>query len=78
MVVPHAVELDGMPDWSARTETISGGVRLTVVARKPEAAIGGGMTGKEEERGQRCNEAGGYETGIAGGSPTHIPCLCSD
>jgi hypothetical protein len=38
MVVPHAVELDGMPDWSARTETIPGGVRLTVVARKPEAA----------------------------------------
>lgn len=38
MVVPHAAELDGMPDWSARTETIPGGVRLTVVARKPEAA----------------------------------------
>jgi hypothetical protein len=38
MVVPHAVELDGMPDWSARTETIPGGVRLTVVAKKPEAA----------------------------------------
>jgi hypothetical protein len=38
MVVPHAVELDGMPDWSARTEAIPGGVRLTVVARKPEAA----------------------------------------
>lgn len=38
MVVPHAVELDGMPEWSARTETIPGGVRLTVVARKPEAA----------------------------------------
>jgi predicted RNA binding protein YcfA (HicA-like mRNA interferase family) len=38
MVVPHAVELDRMPDWSARTETIPGGVRLTVVARKPEVA----------------------------------------
>jgi hypothetical protein len=38
MVVPHAAELDGMPDWSARTESIPGGVRLTVVARKPEAA----------------------------------------
>lgn len=38
MVVPHAVELDRMPDWSARTETIPGGVRLTVVARTPEAA----------------------------------------
>lgn len=38
MVVPHAVELDRMPDWSARTETIPGGVRLTVVARKPDAA----------------------------------------
>jgi len=38
MVVPHAVELDRMPDWSARAETIPGGVRLTVVARKPEGA----------------------------------------
>ena len=38
MVVPHAVELDRMPDWSARTETIPGGVRLTVVAKKPDAA----------------------------------------
>ena len=38
MVVPHAVELDGMADWSARTETIPGGVRLIVVAKKPEAA----------------------------------------
>ena len=38
MVVPHAAELDRMADWSARTEAIPGGVRLTVVARQPEAA----------------------------------------
>ena len=38
MVVPHAVELDRMPAFAARTETIPGGVRLIVVARKPEAA----------------------------------------
>jgi hypothetical protein len=36
MVVPHAAELDRMPDWSARTEILPGGVRLTVVARKPD------------------------------------------
>jgi hypothetical protein len=36
MVVPHAVELDRMPAWSATTEPIAGGVRLTVTARKPE------------------------------------------
>ena len=35
MVVPHAAELDGMPAWTARTEPIPGGVRLTVVARDP-------------------------------------------
>ena len=33
MVIPHAVELDGMPQWSARTERIPGGVRLTVKAK---------------------------------------------
>lgn len=33
MVVPHALELDRMPEWSARTEPIAGGVRLTVVAK---------------------------------------------
>jgi len=33
MVVPHAAELDAMPGLSARTETIDGGVRLTVTAR---------------------------------------------
>lgn len=32
MVVPHAVELDRMPSYSARTELIPGGVRLTVTA----------------------------------------------
>jgi hypothetical protein len=36
MVVPHAVELDRAPQWSARTEPIAGGVRLVVVARKPD------------------------------------------
>ncbi|HEU4368542.1 MAG TPA: hypothetical protein VFV05_10000 [Methylomirabilota bacterium] len=36
MVVPHAVELDRMPSFAARTETIAGGVRLTVVAKRPD------------------------------------------
>jgi hypothetical protein len=36
MVVQHAIELDRMAGWSARTETIPGGVRLTVVADKAE------------------------------------------
>ena len=34
MVVPHAVELDRMPDWSDKAEVIPGGVRLTVTAKK--------------------------------------------
>ena len=38
MVVPHAAELDQMPDWSARAELIPGGVRLTVTAKKPDDA----------------------------------------
>jgi len=38
MVVPHAVELDRMPEWSARTEMIPNGVRLTVVARRADDA----------------------------------------
>jgi hypothetical protein len=38
MVVPHAVELDRMAEWSARTEPIAGGVRLVVVAKKPDDA----------------------------------------
>jgi hypothetical protein len=33
MLVPHAVELDGMADWTARTERMPGGLRLTVTAR---------------------------------------------
>lgn len=36
MVAPHAVELDRMSDWSARTAPITGGLRLTVTARTPE------------------------------------------
>ena len=36
MVVPHANELDQMTEWSARTERISGGLRLTVVAKNPD------------------------------------------
>jgi hypothetical protein len=36
MVVPHATELDRMPSFAARTETIPGGVRLTVIAKKPD------------------------------------------
>ena len=35
MVMPHSAELDGMPAWSAKAEPITGGVRLTVVAREP-------------------------------------------
>jgi hypothetical protein len=38
MVVPHSVELDSMPQWSARTERIPGGVRLTVKAKEPDDA----------------------------------------
>ena len=38
MVVPHAAELDRMAAWSARTEPIAGGVRLIVVAKKPDDA----------------------------------------
>ena len=38
MVAPHAVELDRMPEWAARTEPIPGGLRLTVTARTPEDA----------------------------------------
>jgi hypothetical protein len=36
MVAPHAVELDGMSDWAAKTAPIPGGLRLTVTARTPE------------------------------------------
>lgn len=38
MVAPHAVELDRMPEWSAKTEMIPGGLRLTVVAKNPDDA----------------------------------------
>ncbi len=36
MVGPHAKELDQMKEWSARTEVIPGGLRLTVVAKNPD------------------------------------------
>ncbi len=36
MVAPHAVELDRMPEWGARTQSIPGGLRLTVTARRAE------------------------------------------
>lgn len=38
MLAPHALELDRMPDWSARTQPIPGGLRLTVTARQAEDA----------------------------------------
>jgi hypothetical protein len=38
MVVPHAAELDCMPEWSARAEIVPGGVRLIVLARSPDEA----------------------------------------
>jgi hypothetical protein len=36
MVVPHAGLLDRLSSFSARTESIPGGVRLTVIARNPD------------------------------------------
>jgi hypothetical protein len=38
MVVPHAVELDRMPSYAARTELIPGSVRLAVTAKAPDDA----------------------------------------
>jgi hypothetical protein len=38
MVVPHSVELNRMPEWSAQTEPIPGGLRLIVVAKNPDDA----------------------------------------
>jgi hypothetical protein len=38
MVVPHAVELDRMPSFAAKTEPIPGGVRLTVTAKARDDA----------------------------------------
>ena len=33
MLVPHTAELDAMPAWSAKAESIPGGIRLVVIAR---------------------------------------------
>lgn len=38
MLIPHATELDQVPGLGAKTETIRGGVRLTVTAREAEDA----------------------------------------
>jgi len=38
MVGPHTNELNQMKEWSARAETIPGGLRLTVVAKDPADA----------------------------------------
>jgi len=38
MLAPHARELDHMPDWTARTQSIPGGLRLTVTARRADDA----------------------------------------
>ena len=38
MVVPHTFELNKMPEWSAQTEQIPGGLRFTVVAKNPDDA----------------------------------------
>jgi hypothetical protein len=38
MVVPHAAEMGRMPSFTAKTETIPGGVRLTVIAKRPDDA----------------------------------------
>jgi len=38
MVVPHARELDRLPAYTAKTEPIKGGVRLTVTAKPAEDA----------------------------------------
>jgi hypothetical protein len=38
MIAPHAVELDRLPEWSAKTQPIPGGLRLTVTARRAEDA----------------------------------------
>jgi len=38
MVVPHAAELDRMPEYTAKAEPITGGVRLTVTAKAPDDA----------------------------------------
>jgi hypothetical protein len=38
MLVPHARELDRLPAYAAKTETIPGGVRLIVTAKTPDDA----------------------------------------
>jgi hypothetical protein len=38
MVVPHAIELDRLPTFTARTESVPGGVRLTVLAKTTDDA----------------------------------------
>jgi hypothetical protein len=38
MVGPHTAELNKMPEWSAKSEEIPGGLRLTVVAKNPDDA----------------------------------------
>jgi hypothetical protein len=38
MLLPHSAELDEMPAWTARAVSIPGGVRLTVIARRPDDA----------------------------------------
>jgi hypothetical protein len=38
MVVPHAVELGHLPPFAAKTESIPGGIRLTVLAKSPDDA----------------------------------------
>lgn len=38
MVGPHSTELNQMPEWSAKAETIPGGVHLTVIAKDPADA----------------------------------------
>jgi hypothetical protein len=35
MLVPHTAELDTMPAWSAKAESIPDGIRLIVIARDP-------------------------------------------
>ena len=38
MLVPHAAELDRLPAFAAKAESIPGGVRLTVTAKVPQDA----------------------------------------
>jgi hypothetical protein len=38
MVMAHTAELNKLPEWSAKTEPIPGGLRLTVMAKNPDDA----------------------------------------